>query len=1017
MKKNRIFKLEFFLAIFSIIFVYFLGLNIFQASAQEQNNDAIAVRVIPNPSHYSVYRWYESQGFSGSPQSLTVDGYEALRDGRTVYVNAANADTSAKVIYTNIYLISYNQESSVKTVDILGQIISHWKFNDNLPLETSTCSISALKCEQDSDCSSNQLCSLNNGTCSLKEAKNCSVDEDCPASFFCGSLKAKIIRDLKRVGKLEEIKEALANYRQANGRYPLLSAGTYLSGKSISLWPSWNDILIPTLAIKQSLIDPINRLGNCPGFNSKTCWDDSSKKFVYDASGAYLKLPKDSYALVYGTNDSGSDYNLCAVLETHADPNYTFSPNDPVASACVTETGILATGNSSNSAPRITSIALKGVSGNEYNGFVQAVDDDNDPLTWSLQPLTASWPNWQGAPPIIKDTSNDTQKKIFAIRAGNAGKYPIAITISDSNGGRVSTNTSIEISSLSSAAQAEDYTYHLDPTVPFNYNFYVAGGSSAPAYALVLVSGPSILQMPGIVRTASADGFNRQKVNYQGIISTAQKFTEDVESHYRVQVTNASGSPVTDDFFIKIIVDKPVLNFNCATQSRVNYAYKCSLGSTKQGNHTLTYSIASSMPEGLSISADNNNQNAVYLEGYTVAAKVGQEMRINVINEYGTAAEKIFVLNVNTYCGDGIIQQLNSAGTTRSNTEGTGGVLNDGNEACDGVAHVTSIASASNKNNQYACNTTSIASTPYPITSSGYCIFKSPLAGGGFCGDTYCQVNYENIGNCAFDCDPNYFGVNPTLDEGQEVPLDCNNGLYCPLGYECTSAGVCGKKCWPKSEKTHEVLIRGGDAVRAYTNYRTKISGWNTYRYTSATLSGFVDGVNAKICTQNYGQPLLSGALGCSVIRLDNPECTGGTVVCPIGANTSTKLTTTDGGTCKEQGSGWFNRLNYTCARVVNVTRCYQDDCRTTGSTILDGTINDNGLCIKKPPIRYCNSGADCLTGEECKNVIKTCSQLVHSVDTSPSPPCNALPIEQACLSHVQNCEWKVTQQGTCLKL
>ena len=123
------------------------------------SSDAIAVRIVPNPNHYSINQWYARQGFQGSPQALTVDGYEAIRDGRTVYVNAANVNltSSPKTIYTNIYLISYNQNPSPNTVDILGQIISHWKFNDNLTSSTNStanCSISTLSCLSDTDCSS-----------------------------------------------------------------------------------------------------------------------------------------------------------------------------------------------------------------------------------------------------------------------------------------------------------------------------------------------------------------------------------------------------------------------------------------------------------------------------------------------------------------------------------------------------------------------------------------------------------------------------------------------------------------------------------------------------------------------------------------------------------------------------------------------------------------------------------------------------------------------------------------------
>ncbi len=1035
MKNNQILRTS-SLFVLGVVFVYLLAGAVFKVSAQEQNSDAIGVRIVPNPNHYSVYRWYESQGFSGSPQSLTVDGYEALRDGRTVYVNAANVDTYAKVVYTNIYLISYNQDYNVKTVDILGQLISHWKFNDNLPLETSTCSISALKCEQDSDCASNQVCS-NNDTCALKEPKNCTVDEDCPASFFCGSLKAKIIRDLKRVGKLEEIKEALASYKKVNGRYPLLSAGTYLSGKSVSLWPSWNDILIPTLAIKQALVDPINRLGACPGFNSKTCWDDVNKKFVYNPAGAYLKLPKDSYALVYGTNDTGSDYNLCAVLETHAGPNYTFSPNDPTASACVTETGILASGNTSNSAPVITSLALKGVSGNEYNGFVQAVDPDGDSLTWSLQPLAGSWPNWQGAPPIIKDTSDANQKKIFATRAGNSGLYPIGITVSDSNGASVSTTTRIEISSLSSAAQAEDYTYHLDPTVPFNYNFYVSGGGSAPSFALILVSGPNILQMPGITRTASADGLNRQKVNYQGIISTAQKFSDDVESHYRVQVSNGAGNPVTDDFVIKIIVDKPVLNFNCATESRLNYAYKCSLGSTVQGNHTLTYSVTSPMPAGLSLSANANNQNAVYLEGNTVVARVGQEVKIKATNEYGTATEKSFVLNVNTYCGDGVIE--------KPNTEGRGGVRNDGQEACDGSSNIATSAAGSSKDVQYACNTTSIASTPYPITGSNYCIFKSPLDGGGFCGDTYCQTKYENISNCAFDCDPNYFGVDPTLSEGKEVPLDCNNGLYCDKGYECTSSGVCQKKCWPIIEKDARVVsVAEGDAVLANKNYQTWVDPHKQplFNFTSAQINNnYSEGT--KLCyNSNEGIKTPNPLSDCSIVKLDNTRCiskwasdassaisdaSAKFTYCPIGfQNKLTPSSARYSGQCKQVWTdlgGWRTRIQWTCTGDFAANRCYQDECRTTGSTVLDGLMNEVGLCVKKPvvtppPGAPCDStwNSTCPTGQHCEGAYGHCESMASGQTGNYGAQCAQYDDYYCPGANVPGgCDWVLDQQGICV--
>ncbi|MBU4455684.1 hypothetical protein KJ586_04210, partial [Patescibacteria group bacterium] len=49
-------------------------------SSAAKSPDAIAIRVIPNTEHYSPLRWYKEQGFLGSPQSMSINGYEAIRD-------------------------------------------------------------------------------------------------------------------------------------------------------------------------------------------------------------------------------------------------------------------------------------------------------------------------------------------------------------------------------------------------------------------------------------------------------------------------------------------------------------------------------------------------------------------------------------------------------------------------------------------------------------------------------------------------------------------------------------------------------------------------------------------------------------------------------------------------------------------------------------------------------------------------------------------------------------------------
>ena len=88
--------------------------------------DAIAIRVMPNSDHFSPLVWYgKNIKLKGSPQNLLVDGYEAIRDGRTVYVNAANIDLTDNSFYTNIYLLSFNQDVEQATEDIFGQLLAH----------------------------------------------------------------------------------------------------------------------------------------------------------------------------------------------------------------------------------------------------------------------------------------------------------------------------------------------------------------------------------------------------------------------------------------------------------------------------------------------------------------------------------------------------------------------------------------------------------------------------------------------------------------------------------------------------------------------------------------------------------------------------------------------------------------------------------------------------------------------------------------------------------------------------
>lgn len=266
------------------LFFVFNNFNNDEVVAQSQSPDAIAIRVLPNQKHYSISRWYANYfGSTGAPQLASVDGYEAVRDGRSIYVNVANVNSS-NVLYTNVYLISFNQGAENATIDIFSKILANWKFNTNKPVY---------------------------GLCRKDNSISCLSDDDCPIGDYCTSAKARIVRDTKRLSDISEIKILLDEYKNKEGAYPTLYSGTYLPNSSVSVWPSWRGAFSDSLGIMLPT-DPVNKLGACPGFDGETCWSENNLSF----SNNLPDLPSNSLVYSYLTDSSGATINVCAVFES-----------------------------------------------------------------------------------------------------------------------------------------------------------------------------------------------------------------------------------------------------------------------------------------------------------------------------------------------------------------------------------------------------------------------------------------------------------------------------------------------------------------------------------------------------------------------------------------------------------------------------------------------------------------------------------------------------------------------------
>jgi hypothetical protein len=249
----------------------------------DESTDAIGIKIFPNLKHLSPTDWYADQNFpQGSPQTLNVDGYEAIRDGSSVYVSAAAV--SPEQIYTNIYVISYNEFALDKTTAIFDQLIKNWHFNIN---------VDDLRI-----CPDNQT--------------YCDKDEDCSASGLCNANKTKLIRDTKRITDLGNLKQYLIDYKQINSYYPKLGAGSFIGGQSTSKWPSWTQTLTSDLG-RTLPTDPLNSFKlPCSGdatenlkYEEISCWNDTDKNFF---------CPLGSHLYLYQT-DNGTNFKIYANME------------------------------------------------------------------------------------------------------------------------------------------------------------------------------------------------------------------------------------------------------------------------------------------------------------------------------------------------------------------------------------------------------------------------------------------------------------------------------------------------------------------------------------------------------------------------------------------------------------------------------------------------------------------------------------------------------------------------------
>jgi len=239
---------------------WFLQYLFVDAASQQ---DAFGVRVYDNAASLSPLEWYnQNVPQPNSPSEMTIDGYQAVRDGLSYYISASNIidgqdsnSNNLDDIYNNIYLFTFNDAPGV--LNIANQVLENLIFNTNP-------SISYAACE--------------------------------------GSQKEKLVRDTKRISDIGSIVNQSNAYFDEHGDFPQPqsdSFGSFVSAITTSVWPSWQGALGNVL--EQTLpTDPYNFFY---ASDDPDPWNAGDEPWVYGGSAAVQDCEYDSGNNVYYDED------------------------------------------------------------------------------------------------------------------------------------------------------------------------------------------------------------------------------------------------------------------------------------------------------------------------------------------------------------------------------------------------------------------------------------------------------------------------------------------------------------------------------------------------------------------------------------------------------------------------------------------------------------------------------------------------------------------------------------------
>ncbi len=326
--------------------------------------DGIGIRLANNPTHVSARDWYDARGFRGSPQTATIDGYEAVKDGNTVYISASNMNTAGTSVASVIYILSLSQDAKSETQEIFKRLLEAFTLNVNITTGNSNVCVVPARNGGNGLLIRTRNVEENGVTTRIEETVECSADWECGAidtNARCASIKEKAQRDRTRLSDVYRMNASLEAAKMEAGIYPALTTGSFVSGVSTSRWPSWSQTLGASLASGATLPrDPVNRFVSCGrcransggalgaicsetsecaraetcvamtgedanrnNFDPATCWNPERQRYLCPMLAAAVGRPLTSHIYQYRTIDQGSRYELATTFEGVAASGYT----------------------------------------------------------------------------------------------------------------------------------------------------------------------------------------------------------------------------------------------------------------------------------------------------------------------------------------------------------------------------------------------------------------------------------------------------------------------------------------------------------------------------------------------------------------------------------------------------------------------------------------------------------------------------------------------------------------------